>query len=119
MNPRNLLRAVDTLLAGAGPSLGSCWQRACAALLRTALEQTLRQYWQRRAPTVSRASMRSQLLVLPVVTNETVTALARGAWNGLCRAVHHHTYELPPTVAELRGWYDDVDELIRQLHPPT
>lgn|SRR5690554_6104824 len=117
MNPAELLRAADALLTGATPGMERCWPRACAALLRAALEQILRGYWFHRAPSVAEATMRSQLVILPVVAGEAVTSVARRAWNGLSRAVHHHTYELPPTAAELRGWYDDVvrlHDLLRQ-----
>jgi hypothetical protein len=115
MSPQELLRAADALLTGATPSMGRCWQRACAALLRTALEQVLRGYWQHRAPSAATATMRSQLLILPVVAGPAAAVTARRAWNGLCHAVHHHTYELPPTAAELRGWYEDVVQLHRLL----
>jgi len=111
MTPVELLRAADALLTGATPGMGRCWQRACAAFLRTALEQILRAYWRHRAPSVAVATMRSQLIILPVVAGDTVAGVARRAWNGLSRAVHHHTYELPPTAAELRGWYEDVVHL--------
>lgn len=111
MTPQELLRAADALLTGATSSMGRCWQRACAALLRTALEQALRDYWQHRAPSVAAATMRSQLLILPVVAGQAVATTTRRAWNGLSRALHHHTYELPPTAAELRGWHDDVVQL--------
>jgi hypothetical protein len=115
MNPQDLLRAADALLTGATPSMRPCWQRACAALLRIALEQVLQDYWRHRAPSVLRATMRSQLLILPVVAREATAFRAREAWNGLCRAVHHHTYELPPTATELRGWHNDVAYLLDQL----
>jgi tRNA U34 5-methylaminomethyl-2-thiouridine-forming methyltransferase MnmC len=116
MSPQELLRAADTLLIGATPSMARCWQRACAALLRLALEQALRDYWQHRARSVAAAKMRAQLLILPVVAGDgAAAATARRAWNELSRAVHHHTYELPPTAAELRGWHDDVLQLLDHL----
>jgi hypothetical protein len=115
VNPHELLCAADALLTGASPGTSRCWQRACAALLRIALEQALRLYWQHRAPSVVNATMRSQMLVLPVLAGDAVSAIARGTWNELCRAVHHHTYELAPTAAELRGWHRDVVRLLGQL----
>lgn len=59
--------------------------------------------------------MRAQLLILSVVAGDGAAATARRAWYGLCRAVHYHTYELPPTAAELRGWHDDVILLLDHL----
>lgn len=111
MTPREQLDAADALLAGRSDRMWRCWQRACAALIRTALEQVIDHYWQRQAPSVARATTRTQLLVLPVLAGEEAAATARSAWSGLCRAVHHHTYELAPTAAELRGWHRDVTRL--------
>src|SRR5262249_61762771 len=97
-----------------------CWERACATLTRAALERHLVTYWSAVAPSVARGSLRHQLLALPVYADKQVAATARSAWHGLSRAVHHHTYELPPTIAELRTWHNDVAELISRLDPaPT
>lgn len=111
MTPRELLEVADSLLRGGVTGMSGTWPRACAGLLRTALECTLDDFWRRRAPGVLTASMRTQLLVLPVLAGDEAGGTARGAWHGLCRAVHHHSYELPPTVAELRGWHRDVTTL--------
>jgi hypothetical protein len=115
MTPRELLHAADMLLSGHSSSMERCWQRACAALLRVALELALDQYWQRRAPGLIRATTRSQLLVLPTLAGEGPARTARSSWYGLCRAVHHHSYELAPTAAELRGWHDDIAGLLNHL----
>jgi len=111
MPPQELLRAADSLLTGHGSSLERCWQRACAALLRVALERTLDDFWRRRAPALVGASMRAQLLVLRELAGETTARTARSAWDELCLAVHHHSYELPPTAAELRSWYAEIVRL--------
>lgn len=92
-----------------------CWQRACATLIRLALELTLDRYWRQRLHTDPPTSMRTRLLVLPVVTGDEVAGLARGVWSGLCTAVHHHAYELAPTAAELRGWHHDVATVVARL----
>lgn len=60
--------------------------------------------------------MRHQLLALPVFVDEGTAALARAAWYGLSRAMHHHTYELPATAAELGGWLNDTDTVLRRLN---
>ncbi|WP_091407236.1 hypothetical protein [Micromonospora saelicesensis] len=84
-------------------------------LTRLALEQGLRHYWDQVAPSVVDRSMRNQLLVLPTFAGAEAASTARTAWHGLSRAMHHHTYELAPTVAELRGWHQDVTALLPQL----
>jgi hypothetical protein len=92
-----------------------CWQRGCACLTRLALEHGLRRYWSRVAPTVARCPIRHQLLALPSFVDPQTSRIARTAWHGLSRAVHHHTYELAPTHAELHSWHDDVVTLLDRL----
>lgn len=118
MNPADLLRLTGALLTGTVPAAGWCWQRACAALLRMALEQILREYWRHRQLSLDRASTRSQLLTLTVLAGPDVGATAYEAWNELSRALHHYTYELAPTAAELRSWYELVGRLQAVLRPP-
>ena len=115
MSPRQLLDTASGLLTQPAPSLRRCWPRACASLTRIALEQGLRDYWQGKAPSLMGRPMRHQLLALPVFADPETAALSRSAWHGLSRAVHHHTYELAPTVAELEGWHRDVAMLLDRL----
>jgi hypothetical protein len=110
-----LLRAARALLAAPRPSMRRSWPRACAALTRLALEYGLRRYWERRAPSLVGRPMRHQFLALPVFADPETAALARAAWCGLSRAMHHHTYELPATAAELHGWLDDTDLVLERL----
>lgn len=119
MNPATLLRAADGLLTGRQRGVERGWQRTCAVLLRIALQEVLAGYWHYRAPGVNRAKPYVQLLVLPTVAGDDAARTARRAWNGLCRAVHHHTYELSPTAAELRSWHNDVSDLVTRLGPPS
>jgi hypothetical protein len=53
--------------------------------------------------------------VLPVFAGAEIAALTGSAWHGLSRAMHHHTYELPPTAAELQGWLDDTASVLDRL----
>ncbi|MTK04236.1 hypothetical protein [Micromonospora sp. CP22] len=93
-----------------------CWQRACACLTRLALQQGLRTYWEQvDASVLSRCPTRHQLLALPVYADVSTARLARTAWHGLSRAMHHHVYELAPTHAELRAWHRDVAALLDEL----
>ncbi|MGC4797140.1 hypothetical protein ACLQ3H_23920 [Micromonospora saelicesensis] len=115
MSPHTYLNAASALLLHPPSSMRRCWQRGSACLTRLALEQGLRHYWDRVAPSVVDRSMRNQLLVLPTFAGAEAASTARTAWHGLSRAMHHHTYELAPTVAELRGWHQDVTALLPQL----
>ncbi|MEU7947412.1 hypothetical protein AB0C50_22265 [Micromonospora taraxaci] len=115
MSPHTYLNAASALLLHPPSSMRRCWQRGSACLTRLALEQGLRHYWDQVAPSVVDCPMRNQLLVLPTFAGAEAASTARTAWHGLSRAMHHHTYELAPTVAELRGWHQDVTALLPQL----
>jgi hypothetical protein len=122
MTPQQLLDAARDLMTNPRPSMRRCWQRGCACLTRLALETGLRRYWQRhpRTASVARSPMWHQLIVLPRFLDPETARIARAAWFGLSRAAHHHTYELPPTLAELGGWHRDVTYLLSRLDPaPT
>lgn len=120
--PTELLEAADQLLRSPVPGLGNLWPRACALLIRTALELTLDQYWARVLPAAADCGMRPQLLLLPLyvasgsasadaTSASDAVALAREAWLGLAGAAHHHAYELAPNASELRGWHTAVTQL--------
>jgi hypothetical protein len=117
MTPEDLLAAAGALLSEPPSSMHHCWQRACATLIRAALERQLVAYWSQVAPSVARSSLRHQLLALPAFAGSDVAAVARSTWYGLCRAVHHHIYELPPTVDELVSWHREVAAVLPYLDP--
>jgi hypothetical protein len=115
MTPQELLAQADRLLTTAVPGTEACWPRACAWLIRLALEETLDQYWARELPEAALCGMRPQLLLLPAYAGTSVAERARDTWTGLSRAAHHHAYELAPTAAELRTWYKTVNQLTLDL----
>ncbi|MBO4210528.1 hypothetical protein [Micromonospora echinofusca] len=119
MTPTELLDHAAALMVQPSPSMRRCWQRGCACLTRLALEQGLDLYWQQVAPTVAHCPMRHQLLVLPAFAGPEAARIARTAWHGLSRAMHHHSYELAPVVAELRSWHRDVSLLLSRFQPPS
>jgi hypothetical protein len=120
VTPEELLAAADQLLTSPVPGAGAQWPRACALLIRLALEMTLDRFWVRVLPEAAECGMRQQLLLLPLYTGDMPEAagLARDAWLGLAGAAHHHAYELAPTAGELRGWHTGVTELAGLLSAP-
>jgi hypothetical protein len=132
VTPEELLDAADQLLRSPVPGLGNLWPRACALLIRTALELILDQYWAQVLPEAADCGMRQQLLLLPLYSgglsgsaavSDAVSALnavslAREAWLGLAGAAHHHAYELAPNAPELRGWHTAVSQLAELLAAP-
>jgi hypothetical protein len=117
VTPEELLTAADQLLTSPVPGAGAQWPRACALLIRLALEMTLDRFWARVLPEAAGCGMRQQLLLLPLYTVDLPGAagLAREAWLGLAGAAHHHAYELAPTAAELRTWHSEVTQLATLL----
>ena len=119
MTTRELLGEADRLLTTVVPGTRGRWPRACAWLIRLALEQTLDSYWSRVLPQAAECGMRPQLLLLPAHAGSDIAERAREAWMGLARATHHHVYELAPTAAELRGWHRAVSQLADDLGQAT
>ena len=112
-----LLAQADRLLRDGGSDARGWWPRTAAFLIRAALEEELRAFWDRAEPGTEDASMRAQLLVLAGMTRpgrETARDVA-AAWHALSRACHHHPYELAPTAAELRTWHSAVSRLGAEL----
>lgn len=115
--PEELLASAEQLLTSPVPGVGTQGPRACALLIRLALEMTLDRYWRRVLPSAAECGMRAQLLLLPLYTADAPEAvpLAREAWLGLAGAAHHHAYELAPTAPELRSWLATVSRLAALL----
>jgi hypothetical protein len=97
-------------LAGWGPA----WPRAAAFLARQALEDAVRQAWGGPAAGMGNCNMTAQLVSLPFfLEDRQLGTRVRQCWASLSSACHAHPYELAPTVAELEGWLEVVDELTR------
>ncbi|MGB2571890.1 hypothetical protein ACPFP2_26080 [Micromonospora citrea] len=125
--PAACLAAADQLLRGAGP-LGTSavtagwWPRACACLIRLALEGGVDSYWQRSRPAVAacRQGRAKQLMLRGRLgPGPEVARRAAYAWATLSAATHHHCYELAPTAAELRRLHTEVRTLLTRLDADT
>ncbi|MBX6355881.1 MAG: hypothetical protein IRZ05_08490 [Micromonosporaceae bacterium] len=118
------LTAADKLLTQLVPGARGTWPRACAWLIRLALETELAVFWAKsRHPEIGACrSRRAQLLLLPRYANRELARRATHAWAALSRASHHHSYELAPTATELRHLRDEVAAVVtglRRLSPTT
>ena len=119
MTPADLLAEADRLLTTAVPDTRGRWPKACAWLIRLALEKALDDLWSRVLPSAADCGMRAQLLLLPGYADQATAELSRATWIGLARATHHHAYDLAPTAAELRRWHNQVTEVANALNSPT
>ncbi|MEU0434794.1 MULTISPECIES: hypothetical protein [Streptomyces] len=116
-----LLAAADRLLI---PSDGTALNpgvraRAAATLLRLALEETLDAFWRSVSPRMTRSTGRTRMLCLQWYVAPSVARQWYSVWSGLSAACHYHTYDLPPTPAEVRAWHQDVGELLRVVAAAT
>lgn len=118
IDARRCLDSAYDLLAGARAHQGAWWPRACACLIRIALERGIDQYWQNTSLAVAAcASRRAKLLMLRRRRTPELVRRAAYAWAALSRAAHHHCYELAPTAAELRHLHAEVTALLAELRP--
>lgn len=108
------------LAAGARKALepaaawGAAWPRAAAYLARQALEDAVESTWHGPEIAMRSANRGAQLVSLPFYLGDPDLARrVRQCWHSLSHACHAHPYELSPTVAELTGWLDVVDELVQ------
>ncbi|MCX4593844.1 hypothetical protein OG819_30060 [Streptomyces sp. NBC_01549] len=92
--------------------------RAAATLLRLALDETLDAFWRSVSPRMTRNG-RTRMLCLRWYVSPSVARQWYTVWSGLSAACHYHTYDLPPTPAEVRAWHQDVSELLRVLAAAT
>lgn len=118
--PDRHLAAAERMLTGADTVgehavSGGWWPKACACLIRLALEAGLHAFWNRVAPPVAATSGRTKLLMLRRRTGRTVAGRMAYAWAALSRATHHQCYEVAPTAGELRALHGEVTALLRLL----
>lgn len=118
MNPDVYLAAADRLLTDVIGGARGTWPRACAWLIRLALETALTTFWESAClPVAACRSRRAQFLLLPRYCNPEISHRAELAWATLSQAGHHHAYELGLTAAELRRLRDEVQAIIPSLRP--
>jgi len=107
----DVLQLARDLLRRAEPSTAGLWPRAAALLTRQALEEAVDAYWAARQLPLGSLPTHAQLVCMRMMTtDETLPARLHEAWGALSRACHHHPYELAPTVGELGGWIQLVEE---------
>ncbi len=88
--------------------------RAAAWIARSALEDVLRDLVRARGCDPHWANNRSLLCCVEALYQDDapdVAARAQYAWDALSEASHYHAYELSPTLAEVSGLIELVEEL--------
>jgi hypothetical protein len=120
-HPRRYLEAADNMLRGAG-TLGAAavtsgwWPKACACLIRLALEGAVDAYWQHVSPPVARyGNGRTKLLMLRRRISRELAREATYTWATLSRATHHHCYETSISAGELRRLLQAAEVIVTRL----
>ncbi len=120
-DPHGCLAAAHHMLSGTGGSgtfavAGGWWPKACACLIRLALEAGIDAFWRRTNPPIAACgSRRAKLLMMRHHKNLQIALRASFAWAALSRATHHHCYELSPTAGELRHLHAEVCAILDEL----
>lgn len=115
-SPRVYLTEAERLMAAPARGTRGLWPRACAWLLRLALESALDEYWTNTAPAVVTCrSRRSQILMLNRYLGTTGGRRVSMLWWSLSRAGHHHSYELALTAGELKYLHTEADAVVKVL----
>ncbi|MFB7178032.1 hypothetical protein ACFCYI_10045 [Streptomyces sp. NPDC056257] len=121
--PHPLVAAAGDLLTpppGTPPTLAPGLRaRAAAALLRLALDEAMDDFWRSVSPRMVHSRGRTKALCLDWYLSPAVGRQWYVVWSALSAACHHHTYELPPTPAEVKAWHADVTELLRAMPSAT
>jgi hypothetical protein len=110
--PAEVLAVARDLLRTPEASTAGLWPRAAALLARQALEMALDEYWKARGLGLELCATHAQLLCLRQYWPDREEAgRIHVAWVALCRACHHHPYELAPTAGELEAWFRAVEAM--------
>lgn len=105
-----LLTCAEQVLDGT-VKLGARGPRTAALLARRAFEDWLDEVsasWSKDVVTDRPPTTTSKLVALEALQGAEVGEVARRVWHGLSRAVHHHAYELQPSVGEVRQLVEQV-----------
>lgn len=105
-----LLTYAEQVLDGT-VELGVRGPRTAALLARRAFEDWLDEVsasWSSAVASDRPPTATSKLVALQALRGYEVGDRARQVWHGLSRAVHHHAYELQPSVGEVRQLVDKV-----------
>lgn len=113
--PTDLLDLADAILDGSITVPGASAARGAAVIARQVLEDAVERRCREPAGTGVRPTFRSQLVLIRELGDPVVAEQARVAWDGLSRACHHHSYELQPTVTEVRCHILKVKEFVENL----
>ena len=115
MTPDSLLDQADQLLREVVPGTRGLWPRACAVLIRLAVESAVDEHWDVVDSDLRHISRRSQFLVLPQTVDADLARRTEVLWASLSRATHHQAYELAPTAGELRTWEQEARDVVERL----
>jgi hypothetical protein len=112
MTPAELLAVARSVASEPNRRLGTTRMIVALLLLRQALEDLLRDFWQDPLPGMVELNWRVQLITLPYYLSDgQLAGEATYAWNRLSTLCHYDGFELPPTLLE----FDQICDIVHRL----
>ncbi len=109
MTPAQRLDVAEALLGRSGEAMAGVWPRACAVLIRQALEGAVKEVLRVRLPGSQAANWRVQFLCLGRAIGDRGRARELGyAWVRMSAVLHGRGGGLGPSEVQLRGWLEGV-----------
>lgn len=118
LTPAELLEQARALLERATSPLSGIWPRAAVLLARQALEAALDEFWMSKFLDMDTVSMRAQMACLPDYMDPEEAASLSEMWAVLTQACHYQSFDLGPTVGEVRSWIGDLKLPAADVRPP-
>ena len=88
------------------------WARSAALLTRQALEEALAERMGSKLNVHGDLPFTTQLILLREAVDAEQANGISYVWSALSSATHMHGYALPPTVEELRRWFEAVERFV-------
>ena len=113
MTPAERLDVAEGFLERPNSAMAGLWPRACAVLIRQALEGAVREVLRERLPGSQAASGRVQFLCLGRALGDRGKARELGyVWSRMSAVLHQGAGGMAPSEVQLRGWLDRVRWLV-------
>lgn len=113
VTPGERLEAAEGFLERPSAAMAGLWPRACAVLIRQALEGAVSEVLRVRLPGSQAANRRVQFLCLGRALGDRGRARELGyVWGRISEVLHQGAGGLPPSEVQLRGWLERARGLV-------
>lgn len=112
MTPAERLAVAERLLERSGGALAGLWPRACAVLVRQALEGAVDRVLREKVPGSQAANWRVKFLCLGRAIGEGKARELGYVWGRLSEVLHRGGGGLGASEVQLRGWVEKVRRVV-------